>query len=832
MKGNRYQSDSAPDPDLPPRFAAWFSGRGWRLRDHQRAMIHAAEAEQSALLIAPTGGGKTLAGFLPSLLELARAPKNRHSLHTLYISPLKALAVDIARNLEDPIAEMGLPITVEARTGDTPSHRRTRQRDKPPDILLTTPEQLALLLAHPSAGDLFSSLRCVIFDELHALVGKKRGDLLALDLARLWTLAPGMRTVGLSATVKEPVPLRQYLVPQSPKGAMASLVLGKGGAKPEVRVMAPGDYIPWSGHSGRHAFAQVYEAIQGAGTALIFTNTRSQAEICFAELWRMNEEGLPIALHHGSLERAQRERVEAAMAKGALRAVVCTATLDLGIDWGAVDLVICLGAPKGSARLVQRIGRANHRMDEPSHAVLVPGNRFEVLECVAAKEAVDAGLLDGDPPPEGALDVLCQHVWGMACAEPFCPDSLYREVISASPYADLTRETFDEVLDFVATGGYAMKAYDRYRRIVPLPDGRMRVRDDRTAQIYRMNAGTIVELPTYTVRFGKLGMRKDGRPGPPRPGRKLGTVEEWFLSQLTPGDTFIFAGEVLRFEGVHDTDVYVTRSKDKETKIPSWQGAKFPISSFLAHRVREMVADRDHWAVLPDPVRDWISLQEEKSIIPQPHELLIETFARSGRYFLVCYPFEGRIAHQSLGTLLTRRLERMEMQPLGFCPTEYALSIWLRKDPGEIAMAALFDEDMLGDDLETWLADAQMMKRTFRYCAIIAGMIERHHPGAEKTGRQIAFSNSLIYDVLRDHQPDHILLRAAWRDASSGFLDIGRLSALLRRVRGNLIHQRLDRVSPLAVPVMMEVGRETIIGGAQEAILKDLEDDLVREMGI
>ncbi|MEM9421439.1 MAG: ligase-associated DNA damage response DEXH box helicase [Pseudomonadota bacterium] len=823
-------SEPVSDPDLPAPFTAWFAAKGWRLRDHQRAMIHAADEGQSALLIAPTGGGKTLAGFLPSLIELTRAPKNQRNLHTLYISPLKALAVDVARNLNDPITQMGLPVSVEARTGDTPSHRRVRQRDNPPDILLTTPEQIALLLAHPSAADVFAGLRCVVLDEIHALVGKKRGDLLSLGLARLRTLAPGMRTVGLSATVKDPVPLREYLVRQDPKGAVARLVLGKGGVAPKVHVMTPGDYIPWSGHTGRHAFAQVYEAIKGANTALIFTNTRSQAEICFAELWRMNDAGLPIALHHGSLERDQRDRVEAAMAKGALRAVVCTATLDLGIDWGAVDLVICLGAPKGSSRLVQRIGRANHNMDEPSEAILVPGNRFEVLECVAAKEAVDEGLLDGEPPQSGAIDVLCQHIWGMACAEPFYPENLYREVTSSAPYADLSMEVFNEVIDFVATGGYAMRAYDRYKRVVSMPDGRMRVRNPQVAQLYRMNAGTIIEVPTYTVRFGSLKSGKTGRPGPPRPGRKLGMVEEWFLSQLAPGDTFLFAGEVVKFEGIHDTDVYVSRSKDKEPKVPTWQGAKFPISSFLTRRVREMVADRSRWASLPGPVKDWIELQEQKSVIPQPRELLIETFIRGGRYFLVCYPFEGRIAHQSLGTLLTRRLERLDMQPLGFCPTEYALSIWLRKDPADLNMDTLFDEDMLGDDMETWLADAQVMKRTFRHCAIIAGMIERNHPGAEKSGRQIAFSNSLIYDVLKEHQPDHLLLKAAWRDAASGFLDIKRLSALLSRVRGHLIHQPLKQVSPLAVPVMMEVGRETIVGGAHEAILEELEEALTHEM--
>ncbi|MGV6819930.1 MAG: ligase-associated DNA damage response DEXH box helicase [Parvularcula sp.] len=810
--------------DLPPPFANWFEGRGWSLRPHQADMLRQAAAGRSALLVAPTGGGKTLAGFLPSLVELAASDQRESGLHTLYLSPLKALATDIARNLEAPVADMRLPIRIETRTGDTPVSQRQRQRHAPPDIMLTTPEQLSLMLAHPSAQGLFKSLRCVIVDEIHALAGKKRGDLLALNLARLWQLAPKMRTVGLSATVAETEPLRRFLVPQGEATpGMAELVLAQPGAAPNVEVMSPSDNIPWAGHSGRHAFEVIYKAISEAKMTLVFTNTRSQAEICFAGLWKLNETGLPIALHHGSLEREQRDKVEAAMVAGKLRAIVCTATLDLGIDWGDVDRVICIGAPKGAARLVQRIGRANHRMDEPSHAMLVPGNRFELLECVAAKEAVDENRLDADPPQDGALDVLCQHIMGMGCAAPFFPDDLYEEVTGAAPYSNLSRADFDDAIDFVATGGYAMRAYEQYRRLVPTPDGRLRVRDDRTAQLYRMNAGTIVELPVYNVRLGRLGGASHRSSRRPVPGKKLGTVEEWFLSQIAPGDTFRFAGEVLRLEGVHDQDAYVSRADGREARVPTWQGAKFPISSFLAGRVRELVSDPDHWSVLPDQVADWLSLQQDQSLVPSSDEMLVETFPWKDRFFLVCYPFDGRIAHQSLGTLLTRRLERAGLEPLGFCPTEYALSIWMRKNPAALDLGALFDEDMLGDDLETWLADAQLMKRTFRQCAVIAGMIQRNHLGTEKTGRQVTFSAGLIYDVLREHQPDHILMRAAWRDAAAGYLDLGRLGALLRRARGRIRHSQLDQVSPLAVPVMLEVGRETMGAAAGEAMLAELE---------
>ena len=425
---------------LPDVFARWFASRGWQPRAHQLDLLAKARAGRSALLIAPTGGGKTLAGFLPTLVELSERdvrPRNLRStgralvrsqgLHTFYISPLKALAVDIARNLEIPVHEMGLPIRLETRTGDTPTSKRQRQRRDPPDILLTTPEQLALLLASADAPYMFGTLRRVVLDELHSLVTSKRGDLLSLGLARLFALAPQLTTVGLSATVAEPDDLRRFLVPQPPQGeTRADLVVAQAGAQPNVTMLDTEEHLPWAGHSARHALGEIYELIKTHKTTLVFVNTRSQAELLFQELWRINDDNLAIALHHGSLDVAQRRRVEDAMVAGKLRAVVCTSSLDLGVDWGDVDLVINVGAPKGCSRLLQRIGRSNHRLDEPSEAVLVPANRFEVLECRAAIDAVAENAQDTPPLRTGALDVLAQHILGRAWARRFLPTSSSR----------------------------------------------------------------------------------------------------------------------------------------------------------------------------------------------------------------------------------------------------------------------------------------------------------------------------------------------------------------------------------------------------------------------
>ena len=639
-------------------------------------------------------------------------------------------------------------------------------------------------------------------------------------------------SVGLSATVAAPDDLRRFLVPQpADRPALADLVVAQGGAAPHVTMLDTAERLPWAGHSAQHALGEMYDLVKRHRTTLVFVNTRSQAERIFQELWRINDDGLAIALHHGSLDVAQRCKVEAAMASGRLRAVVCTSSLDLGVDWGDVDLVINVGAPKGASRLLQRIGRANHRMDEPSRGVLVPANRFEVLECRAALDAIAVNQQDTPPARTGALDVLAQHVLGCACGAPFLADELFAEVRSAAPYAGLTRADLDAVIDFVATGGYALKAYERFAKIRQGKDGRWRISHPAVAQRYRMNVGTIVEADMLKVRL----VRARGSRAIPRGGRLLGEVEEYFIEMLVPGDTFVFAGEILKYEAMANDEVYVSRAAAADPKVPSYEGGKFPLSTYLADRVRGILSDRGAWRELPAQVREWLEIQAWRSQVPRRRELLVETFPRADKYYLVCYPFEGRLAHQTLGMLLTRRLERAGLRPLGFLANEYALAVYGLGDvasgiaSGALSLDALFDQDMLGDDLEAWLAESALMKRTFRSCAIIAGLIERRFQGKEKSRREVTISTDLIYDALRAHEPDHVLLRAARADAASGLLDIARLSEMLSRSKGRIVHKALDHVSPLAVPVMLEIGREQVHGEAGDALLAETEQELVRE---
>ena len=799
--------------DVPPEIAGWFAGRGWRVRSHQQGMLAASDAGHHALLVADTGAGKTLAGFLPTLAAFCPSRiadgARPEGLHTLYVSPLKALATDVQRNLIVPVEEMGLDIRIEARSGDTPSDRKARQRAKPPHILLTTPESLSLLLSYPEAAEMFGGLQRVIIDEVHAFATGKRGDLLALSLARLQAISPTVRRAALSATLADADSYRGWLAPWGDIDTV-DLVEGEPGADPEVDILLPREErIPWSGHAATWAIPQLIEQIVAHRTTLVFTNTRFLAEYIFQELWDANEGNLPIGIHHGSLSKEARRKVEAAMARGELRALVCTASLDLGIDWGDIDLVVQMGAPKGSSRLLQRIGRANHRLDQPSEALLVPGNRFEFLEAFAAQQAVREGQRDGDPFRPGGLDVLAQHVMAMVCSGPVREHELLEEVRSAMPYAWVDEAGLARVLDFVATGGYALRSYDRFRRIVREKDGhgghRWRLAHPEHAARHRLNAGIIVDAEMLDVRF--------------RNGRSLGKVEEGFGASLEPGDTFRFAGMDLEVESLKDLELVVRAAKRSAT-IPSYMGQRMPISTHLADRVRAMLSDRAGWARFPDDVREWLEAQDWRSRLPAPGRLLVESFPHRGLEYTSYFTFEGWNANQSLGMLVTRRMEDRGLGPLGFVATDYTLVVWGLK--GVADPAALLSPDILTHEFVDWVQQSYLLRRAFREVAVISGLVERQFPGKRKSGRQVTFSTDLIFDVLRKYEPDHLLMEAAWADARARMTDVARVADVLDRAAREVDHVMLDRISPLAVPALSMIGRESLPSGAAD-------DDLLME---
>ena len=796
---------------LPQPISNWFEKNGWTARPHQLELVRRAD-EKALLLVAPTGGGKTLAGFLPSLIELSEPSPT--GLHTLYISPLKALAADIGRNLARPISELELPIRVEERTGDTKQTTRLRQRVDPPHILLTTPESLSLMLTYVEAGRIFKCLKRVVVDEIHALAESKRGDLLMLALSRLQGIAPQLRRVALSATVRDPGEIAEFFA-DHPDGC--NIVRADPGPRPDIGMLETKTAPPWLGGGGRYGAQAVLEAVKNSKLALIFINTRAQAELFFQALWHENADDLPIAIHHGSLSLEARQRVERAMAEGSLRAVVCTGTLDLGIDWGDVDLVIQVGTPKNVKRLVQRIGRSNHRYDTPSRAQVLPANQFEVIECKAALQAVRDDDLDGEPRPGGPLEVLCQHILIAACSGPFDADELYAEVRRAGPYRSLAQRDFDECLEFCATGGYALRAYDRWRRLMKTEDGKWQLRDPRTARSIRMNVGTIVGTETLSVRLGKN-----------RGGKRLGEIEEMFAATLRPGDTFLIGGEVVRFEGLSELEVRVSRDAGRPPKIAAFKGTKFATSTLLCDRVLQYLQSGER-RDLPKSVVNWLDMQEKISKFPSRDRILVESFRHNGREFTCFYAFAGYNAQQTLGMLLTHRMEEADLNPLGMVANDYAVLVWGLnpvRDPSR-----LLNRKQIVDDVEDWLAGNAVMKRSFRGVAVIAGLVERSIPGRRKTGRQMTFSTDIIFDTLKKYDPDHLLMRATREEAKRGLIDFSRIEEMLARIEGRIEHVHAPHVTPFAAPLLLEVGTVPIKGKAQERLIAEEAEEWLRMTG-
>ncbi len=796
---------------LPQSFQSWFERRGWSPHPHQLTLLDHL-SDPSLLLIAPTGGGKTLAGFLPTLVDLERT--DHRGLHTLYISPLKALATDIKRNLATPVEELSLDIRIEDRTGDTSQSMRQRQRVDPPQILLTTPESLALLTSYEEAPRIFGSLKRIIVDEIHALAESKRGDQLMLALSRLTTLAPDATRVGLSATVENPEALGAFLAP----GACTThIVMADPGPQPDISMLTTDEPPPWAGSGGAYAATAVMDQIKAHKTTLVFINTRASAELFFQALWAVNSDNLPIGLHHGSLSKDARKKVEDAMASGALRAIVCTGSLDLGIDWGDVDLVIQVGAPKNVKRLVQRIGRANHRYNAPSKALLVPANRFEVVECQAALDAVMEHDLDGDPRGPGPLDVLCQHILLMACAGGFAPGALFDEVRKAGPYRDIGRAAFDECLDYCATGGYALRAYDRWQRL-QLRDGIWHLRDPRATQRIRMNIGTIIDVEMVPVRM------RGGRQ------KALGEVEESFAATLEPGDTFLIGGQVVLYQSLREMTVIVSKSSSKSPRIAVFMGTKLATSTRLSTRVQTFLNTPQKWEVLPRHTRDWLSQQNAISQMPRPDRLLVETFMRGDMAYICIYGFAGRNAMQTLGLLVTKRMEEHGLGPLGFVATDYALLIWgveRVSDP-----APLLEATSLRDGLERWLTSNAVMKRTFRNAAKIAGLLERNLPGQRKTGKQATFSSDILYDTLVKYDPDHLLLKITRSEADRGLVDFGRIEEMLSRIEDRIDVIHAPHITPLAAPLLLEVGKVPIKGAGEDMLLEREAEALMKDAGL
>ena len=794
----------------------WLKKNNWAIYNHQIETLKLSENSYDVLLVAPTGGGKTLAGFLPSLNDLINNKPKKNKLHTLYISPLKALTIDVHRNLTSPIEDQGLDIRVETRTGDTSAYKKNRQKVLPPHMLMTTPESLALLLSNKESKDYFKDLKYLVIDEIHTLVNTKRGDLLSLNLSRINSISPDCKKIGLSATVKNKNAVLKFLT--SKKKAKTLNV--EETSVPKIDILETNNRVPWSGHMASYAIRDIYQKIKKSSLTIVFVNTRAQAELVFNKLWQENENNLRIAIHHGSLEKEIRRKVESLMSSGKIDCVVATSSLDLGIDWGDVDLVVQIGSPKGISRFLQRIGRSNHRFDEPSNALLVPSNRFEYLECLSAINSIKNKLLDETKEKKGSLDVLAQHILGVACSEPFQVDELYTQVINAWPYRNLTKIKFFEVLEFVKNGGYSLKHYEQYSKIGVNKDKFYAIKNKSVRNRYKLNVGTIVESYMLKVKLGN---------------RTLGQVEEWFIEGLNEGDTFLFSGRVLEYQSISNNNVIVRSTSHTQPKIPSYAGGRLPLSTELSIEVRKLLSKKQFWKNFPNQINEWLELQSQFSNLPSLNGLLVETFPRlmrgKKRFFLICYTFEGRNANQTLGFLMSKKMQRIGYKPISFVATDYALAIWSINEVMDVNI--ILNDDLMLDDLYEWLEETPLLKKNFRDAAIISGLIERSIPGQNKTGKQVLFNSDLIFNVLKKHEPKHLLLEVAREDSYRGLIDLDRLSEFLKRIEKNIAHEKLDRISPLAVPLILEINRQTIDKSEmEEYLLEELENEMLSEVGL
>ena len=803
-----------------PRLAAaerWFAAHGWEPFPFQRDVWRAYLDGDSGLVHAATGTGKTLAAWWGPLLEWVaehpepdaprtgrRARDAAPAPRVLWITPLRALAADTEEALRLPLRELGLPWTLESRTGDTSSAVRARQRRRLPTALVTTPESLSLLLSREDAATLFGDVRLTVVDEWHELLGGKRGVQVELALARLRALRPTMRTWGLSATIGNLEEAAEALLGVRAGRTGAHIVRGEEPKQVVVDAIIPPvvERFPWAGHLGTQLVPQVVQAVEEGESAIVFTNTRSQTELWYQALLaaRPDWAGL-IALHHGSLDRERRDWVERALRDGRLRCVVATSSLDLGVDFSPVDRVLQIGSPKGVARLLQRAGRSGHRPGAVSRVTCVPTNALELIEIAAARDGVIAGAVESRLPVPRPLDVLAQHVVTVALGGGIEPASLLEEVRGTRAYAELRDDEWAWVVDFVTRGGEALRAYPEYARVVER-DGVLRVEDAGVARRHRMSIGTIVGDAQVAVQYLK--------------GPRLGSVEESFVARLRPGDRFVFAGRPLEFVRVRDMKAWVRKAPSVKGSVPRWMGARLPLSGALAALIRRRLDEAER-GIFRGPemeaVRPILEVQRRWSRIPHEDELLVERVRTREGHHLFAYPFEGRLVHEGLAALLAYRLSRLRPITFSISVNDYGLEL-LSPDPApldEALAAGLLDPRGLLDDVPASLNATEMAKRQFREIARVSGLVFPGLPRSGKTARQLQASSGLFFDVFQRYDPGNLLLAQAHREVLERQLESSRLGRTLERLhRSRVVIAEPPRVTPLAFPLLVDRTRERV----------------------
>ncbi|EPF67926.1 ligase-associated DNA damage response DEXH box helicase [Pseudomonas syringae] len=801
----------------PTDFARrWFLARGWKPFAFQKEVWSAVKNGESGLLHASTGSGKTYAVWFAALNRFAKAntltadnkPRKRkppaEPLSVLWITPMRALAADTARALEAPLAELDISWSVGLRTGDTSGSERARQSRRLPSALITTPESLTLLLTRADAQVALSTLKMVVVDEWHELIGNKRGVQLQLALARLRRWNPQLIVWGISATLGNQQHAQQVLI-----GDGGVTVQGKIVKDLQVDTLLPPsiERFPWAGHMGLRMLPQVVAEVESSASCLVFTNTRAQSEIWYRALLEARPAwaGL-IALHHGSLAREVRDWVERALKEGALKAVVCTSSLDLGVDFLPVERVLQIGSPKGVARLMQRAGRSGHAPGRPSRVTLVPTHSLELVEAAAAHDAVEARMIEPRESPHQPLDVLVQHLVSIALGGGFRPDELLAEVRSAWAYHDLSDEQWQWALAFVRNGGHSLTAYPDYRRAEPDENGVWRVPDARLARRHRMSVGTIVSEATVNLKYWKKGGG----------GGSLGSVEEGFIARLKPGDGFLFGGRLLELVRVENMTAYVKRATGKKAAVPRWNGGRMPLSSELADAVVEKfdaAARGEFNSPEMRAIKPLLEVQQQWSGLPRRDTLLAETLKSREGWHLFLYPFAGRHVHLGLGSLLAWRLSRHQPLTFSIAVNDYGLELLSASeiDWAQTLQAELFSETDLLADIIASLNAGELALRRFREIARISGLVFSGYPGAAKSNRQLQASSGLFFEVFKQYDADNMLLTQAEQEVLRQELDLQRLELTLRQINSRTLDlHAIKRATPLAFPLLVERFRESL----------------------
>jgi ATP-dependent Lhr-like helicase len=787
----------------------WFQSKNWQPFDFQIQAWQAYLQGRSGLIHAPTGIGKTYAAFMGPLIAKLAERRNSHSaggrsegarikttpLKVLWLNPLRALAADICQTLREPVSHFELDWTVATRTGDTPASARARQQKQLPSVLITTPESLSLLLSYAGAQRKFCSLDAIIVDEWHELMGSKRGVLAQLAIARLQGWCPRLRIWSLSATLGNTDTAMQVLL--GDRAATGHKIQGLIPKEIAVESIVPEhiERFPWAGHMGLKLLPQIVETIADARSTLVFTNTRSQTEIWYQALLEARPDWAGhMALHHGSLDKQRRQFVEGQLQQGQLTCVVCTSSLDLGIDFLPVDRVIQIGSPKGIARLMQRAGRSGHQPGECSRITCVPTNVLELVEIAAARQAITKGYIELRHPVINPLDVLSQHLITIAAGDGFAAEDIYREIKTTHAFSQLTQNDFERILDFITSGGPTLKAYPEYARLIR-KNGSYKVRSKEILKRHRMNIGTITSDAAMVVKY--------------RNGRRLGTIEESFASRLKKGDRFVFAGHKLEFVSIKGMTLLVKKAGPHKGPVPQWIGGRMPLSSQLAYAVRRQMkrAGRNIYdSTELAAVKPLLELQARWSLLPDNDTLLIERLKSRDGFHLFVYPFEGHLTHEGLAALLAYRLTKLTPLTISMAVNDYGFELLsdtkIPLQPSNVKK--LLSADNLLADIQQSVNVSEMARRQFREIARIAGLVFQGYPGRPKKSSQIQASSSLIFNVFKRYDPDNFLVVQADREVLENQLEHQRLTAALKKMTSDQIRIVDARhPTPLAFPIMV-----------------------------